>query len=92
MCYKSNFWELDWLTDAKSTTVIKTLKAILVTDNSPQLVFSNFSRFTKTWGIDYTTTSPNNSKANAKVEWAIKVAKHTLHKTTKSGKLNTSPY
>ena len=27
VCYKSNFWELDRLTDTKSTTVIKKLKA-----------------------------------------------------------------
>ena len=29
ICYKSNFWELDHLTDTKSTTVIKKLKAHL---------------------------------------------------------------
>ena len=30
VCYKSNFWELDRLTDTKSTTVIKKLKARLI--------------------------------------------------------------
>ena len=45
---------------------------------------SEFSTFTKGWGIEHTTTSPHHSKANGKVESAVKVAKHMLQKTTKS--------
>ena len=94
VCYKSNFWELDRLNDTKSTTVIKKLKAHLarygiprqlVSDNGPQFVSSEFSTFTKSWGIEHTTTSPHHSKANGKVESAVKVAKRMLRKTTKSG-------
>ncbi|XP_022807381.1 uncharacterized protein K02A2.6-like [Stylophora pistillata] len=93
-CYKSNFWELDRLTDTKSTTVIKKLKAHLarygiprqlVSDNGPQFVSSKFHAFTKSWGIEHTATSPHNSKANGKVESAVKVAKRRLRKTAKSG-------
>ena len=94
VCYKSKFWELDRLNDTKSTTVIKKLKAHLarygiprqlVSDNGPQFVSSEFSTFTKSWGIEHTTTSPHHSKANGKVESAVKVAKRMLRKTTKSG-------
>ena len=94
VCYKSNFWELDRLTDTKSTTVIKKLKAHLarygipkqfVSDNRPQFASSEFSTFTKSWGIEHTTKSPHHSKANGKVESAVKVAKRMLLKTAKSG-------
>lgn len=37
------------------------------------------------WGIEHTTASPHNSKANGKVESAVKVAKRMLRKTAKSG-------
>ena len=95
VCYKSNFWELDRLSDTKSTTVIKKLKADLarygiprqlVSDNGPRFASSEFSTFTKRWGIKHTATSPHHSKANGKIESAVKVAKRMLWKTTKSGK------
>ena len=94
VCYKSNFWELDRLNDTKSSTVVKKLKAHLarygipkqlVSDNGPQFVSNEFEKFTKSWGIEHTTTSPHHSKANGKVESAVKVAKRMLRKTTKSG-------
>ena len=94
VCYKSNFWELDRLNDTKSSTVVKKLKAHLarygipkqlVSDNGPQFVSNEFEKFMKSWGIEHTTTSPHHSKANGKVESAVKVAKRMLRKTTKSG-------
>ena len=94
VCYRSNFWELDRLYDTKSSTVIKKLKAHLarygipkqlVSDNGPQFDSNEFKKFTKSWGIEHTTTSPHHSKANGKVESAVKVAKRMLRKTTKSG-------
>lgn len=94
VCYKSNFWEIDRLTDIKSTTVIKKLKAHfarygipkqLVSDNGPQYVSSEFRKFTTGWGITHTTTSPHHSKGNGKVESAVKIAKRMLRKTAKSG-------
>ena len=94
VCYKSNFSELDPLTNTKSSTVIKKLKSHLarygiprqlVTDNGPQFTSSEFKSFTKKWGIEHTTTSPYHSKANGKVESAVKTAKRMLRKTSKSG-------
>ena len=89
--YKSNFWELDRLTDTNSaTTVIKKLKAQLacykiprqvISDISPQFVSSKFRNFTKIWGDDHTTTSPHHSK----VESVVKVTEHMLQKTARSG-------
>lgn len=57
----------------------------LVSDNGPQFVSAEFCKFTQTWGIQHTPTSPYNSKANGKVVSAVKAAKHKLCKTTKSG-------
>ena len=94
ICYKSNFWELDPLTDTKSSTVIKRLKSHLarygiprqlVTDNGPQFTSREFKSFTKTWGIEHTTISPHHSQANGKVESAVKTAKRMFRKTSKSG-------
>lgn len=48
----------------------------LVTDNGPQLTSSKFKSFTKTWGIEHTTSSLHHSKANGKVESAVKTAKN----------------
>ena len=46
---------------------------------------SEFHTFTKSWSIEHATTSPQHSKANGKVESAVKVAKRMLRKTAKSG-------
>ena len=82
------------LYNAKSSTVIKKLKAHLarydipkqlVTDNGPQFVSDEFRKFTEGWGIEHTKTSPHRSQANGKCEAAVKVAKRMLRKTTKSG-------
>lgn len=54
-------------------------------DDGPQFVSKEFHKFTKSWGIEHTTTSPHHSNANGKVESAVKVAKRMLRKTTKSG-------
>ncbi|PFX33043.1 Retrovirus-related Pol polyprotein from transposon 17.6 [Stylophora pistillata] len=70
-CYKSNFWELDRLTDTKSTTLIKKLKAHLarygiprqlVSDNGPKFVSSEFHAFTKSWGIQHLVKTSQPSK------------------------------
>ncbi|XP_068697682.1 uncharacterized protein [Montipora foliosa] len=78
----------------KSSTVIKKLKAHLarydipkqlVTDNDPQFISDKFRKFTESWGIKHTTTSPHHSQVNGKCELALKVAKRMLRKATKSG-------
>ena len=57
----------------------------LVSDNGPQFVAAEFQKMTKAWDIEHRVTSPYNSKANGKVEAAIKFAKRLLHKTAKAG-------
>ena len=68
VCYKPNFWELDRLLDTKSSTVIKKVKSHLVrygipkqlvTDNGPQLTFSEFKSFTKKY---HNITAPQQEK------------------------------
>lgn len=45
----------------------------------------NSTKFKRAWDIEHILTSPYNSKANGKVEAAVKSAKHLLRKTTKGG-------
>ena len=91
VCYKSNFWELYQLIETKSSAMSKKLKSHLarysipkqsVTDNGPQFTSSEFKSFAKKWAIEHTTTSPHHSKANGKVESAVKTAKKMLRKTS----------
>ena len=57
----------------------------LVSDNGPQFVAAVFQKLTKEWNIEHKVTSPYNSKANGKVEAAVKSAKKLLRKTAKGG-------
>ena len=93
VCYNSNFWEIDRLYDTTSKTIINKTKAhfarygiadYIVSDNGPQYTSELFQKFTRDWGITHNTISPHNSKANGKVESAVKSAKRMLKKTTKS--------
>ena len=56
--YYSNFWEIDYLSDTKSTTVIRKLKThfarqgipdIVISDNGPQYSSHEFQRFSDRW-------------------------------------------
>ena len=55
----------------------------LVSDNGPQFVAAEFQKLTKEWDIEHRVTY--NSKANSKVEAAVKSAKKLLCKTAKGG-------
>ena len=57
----------------------------MVRDSGPQLDSAEFNKFTKSWGIELTTTSLHHRNANGKVESEVKVAKRMIRKTTKSG-------
>ena len=92
--YYSGYWELDRLHGADAGVVVKKLKAhfdrhgspcLLISDNGPQLIATEFQEFTRVWDIEHRPTSPYNSKANGKVEAAVKSAKRLLHKTAKAG-------
>lgn len=65
--YLSNFWELDYLPDTQSTTVIHKLKAhfarhgipdVVILDNDPQYASEEFKRFSRQWEFKYMTSSP----------------------------------
>ena len=101
VCYKSNFCELDRLYDTKSSTVIKKLKAHLarygipkqlVSDNGPQFVSNEFKKFTKSWGIEHTTTSLHHSKANGKSNRRWKLPNARFAKLPNQAKISTWPY
>ena len=92
--YYSGYWELDRLHNTDSGTVVRKLKAHfarhgspcqLVSDNGPQFVAAEFQKLTKEWDIEHRVTTPYNSKANSKVEAAVKSAKKLLRRTAKGG-------
>lgn len=56
-----------------------------VSDNGPQLVAAEFQKLIRDWDMKHIPTYPHNSKANGKVEAAVKSAKRLLHKTAKGG-------
>ena len=87
--YMSNFWEIDHLQNTEAKTVITKLKHHfarhgipdqVVTDNGPQFSIQDFSTFAKKWCFTHTPVSLYNSKANGKVESAVKMAKNLFRK------------
>ena len=89
--YYSNFWEIDQLASTSAPTVITKLKNhfarygcpdTVVSDNGPQFTSQEFAHFSKTWQFKHRTISPGNSKANGKVEAAVKTAKQLLRKSS----------
>lgn len=101
VCYKSNYWELDSPANTDSATVLNKLKSNmawysipkqLVTDYGPQFTSTKFKSFTKTWGIEHTTTSPHHRRANRKVESAVKTAKKCFVRHQNQEKTSTWLY
>ena len=85
--YYINFWEIDRLTSTTSSAVVLKLKNHfarygcpdrLINDNGPQFMLSEFRKLTNDWDFEHRTSSPGNSKANGKVESAVKTAKNLL--------------
>lgn len=85
--YYINFWESDRLTSTTSSAVVLKLKNHfarygcpdrLINDNGPQFMLSEFRKLTNDWDFEHRTSSPGNSKANGKVESAVKTAKNLL--------------
>ena len=92
--YKSNFWEIDYLSNTSSKSVITKLKAhfakmgipdTVVSDNGPQFSSSDFAHFSKKWGFEHTPSSPHHSRLNGKVESSVKSAKKMIRKAKKCG-------
>lgn len=97
--YYSDYWELDKMgKSVTSTKVINKLKPHfarhgipdeVVSDGGPQYDSGEFKSFAKEWDFKHTLISPHHSKANGKVESAVKAGKRLLRKCKESG---TDPY
>ena len=96
--YYSNSWEIDRLTSTTSSAVVLQLKNHfvrygcpnhLISDNGPQIVSSEFCKFASDWDFEHRTSYPGNSKANGKVESAVKTAKNLLRRALSA---RTDPY
>ena len=96
--YYSNFWEVDYLPDMNSKTIIGKLKTHLarygipdqiISDNGPQYISKEFQDFCNKWDIEHLTSSPYNSKSNGKAESAVKTAKRIMRKCKES---RSDPY
>ena len=93
--YHSNFWEVDFLPDTASKTVVNKLKAHfarygsptqVVTDNGPQFTAGDFITFATEWDFEHVCSSPGHSQSNGKAESAVKTAKRILTKCQKDHK------
>lgn len=96
--YFSGFWEIDYLPDTLSKTVINKLKGhfarngipdICMTDNGPQFSSHDYKKFANTYKFSHVTSSPGYPQSNGRVENAVKMAKSII---TKAKKANTDPY
>ena len=92
--YYSNFWEMDYLPDTLSSTVIRKLKAhfarqgipeVVVSNNGPQYSSREFEKFSQKWEFTHTTSSPGYPQSNGKAESAVKTAKRLMRKAKMSG-------
>ncbi|KAG1933981.1 retrotransposable element [Pimephales promelas] len=96
--YFSNFWEVDCLTDTRSSTVIHKLKAhfarhgipdTVISDNGPQYSSQEFKQFSTVWEFKHITSSPAYPQSNGKAESAVKTAKQLMEKAKRA---KTDPY
>ena len=92
--YMSNFWEVGRLDSLTSQSIIQKLKPpfaqhgipdTVMSDNRPQFVSGEFSRFSQNWGFDHFTSSPGYPQSNGKVENAVKTTKRLMAKARQSG-------
>ena len=88
--YFSQFFEVDFLPNTTSNTVIHKLKAhfarygipdIIYSDNGSQFTSSEFRKFCQKYEIDNKTNSPGNSKANGAAESAVNRAKTLMKRS-----------
>ena len=90
----SNFFEVDQLTRTTSKAVINKLKPHMAryglpervtTDNGPQFDCDEFTKFSKNFAFQHTTSSPHYPQANGKAENSVKTAKSILQKALDTG-------
>ncbi|KAG1712237.1 hypothetical protein GQR58_002408 [Nymphon striatum] len=96
--YYSGFFEIDFLLDTLSKTVITKLKhhfarhgipIKFISDGGPQYTSELFKAFEIKWNFNHEYSTPGNSKANGAAEAAVKQAKRLLKKCVHS---NEDPY
>ena len=92
--YHSNFFEVDYLSDTTSESVINKMKAhfarhgcpeVVVSDNGSQYTSAAFKEFTKNWQFRHQTSSPGHSQANGAAEVAVRTMKRILRKCHAAG-------
>ena len=90
----SGWFEVDYLEDTTSRTVIRKMKRLfathgvpekLTTDNGRQFVSHEFEQFAKEWNFVHSTSSPYYPKSNGLAENAVKQAKQLIEKSKKDG-------
>jgi len=92
--YYSGYFEIDYLTDTSSNTVIGKLKnqfsrhgipQVVVSDNGPQFSAEVFRKFASQWQFRHHTSSPYHSQGNGAAEAAVKTAKRLFRKCHAAG-------
>jgi transposase InsO family protein len=85
--YYSIFWEIDYVENTLSSTIINKLRShfsrhgipdIVFSDNGPQFDCSEFRKFASLWEFKHETSSPLYPQSNGKVEQAVKTAKQLM--------------
>ena len=91
-----DYFKLEPLQNTIASTVIRAMKGNFarygipeecITDNGPQFVSHEYSRFAREYGFTSTKSSPYHSQGNGKTESAVKIAKNILKKSR-----NEDPY
>lgn len=90
----SRFFEVDYLPNTRSSTVIRKLQThfarngicdIIHSDNGPQYSSSEFSDFAKKWNFQHNTSSPLHPQGNCLAERGVGIAKKLMKKAMDSG-------
>ncbi|XP_062538925.1 uncharacterized protein K02A2.6-like [Armigeres subalbatus] len=90
----SDFVEVDFLNNTKTTTIISACKRnfarhgspeVVVTDNGPQFDNEEWLKFGRQWDFAPVTSSPYHAQGNGKSESAVKALKQLYRKCAKSG-------
>ena len=85
--YYSRYTEVCSLRSTSSASVIHKLKTVfarhgipesLMSDNGPQFSSQEFSNFSKDYGFDHVTSSPNYPQTNGEAERAVRTIKTTV--------------
>ena len=79
--YFSNFWEIDYLENTMSSTVIRKLKAhfaryglpsVVMSDNGPQFISEEFQEFAVEYDFEHKISSPKYPKSNGMAKSSVK--------------------